>query len=267
MSALHELQQRFAAAILAGATARLSPHLAPMRLGPARRLQIYRNHFTISLAECLAATFPVLQRLVGETFFVQAARRFATTQPPISPVLFEYGEAFPGLLSDLAGAGEYAYLADVGAFEWAINHAYHADDASTIQVDALVRVPDDHRGDLRLILHPSVRLVASEYPVLEIWRANQADADPAATIDLGSGGRDLLVWRNGIDVVWRVLSAADSAFTAALLEDRTIGEAFVATAAVCGDDIDPGQMFADLIASDLLTGFRLPPNQPQKVMP
>ena len=120
MPALPELQQSFAAAILAGDMAPLAAEIAPVRLGAARRAAIYRNHFAISLGEALAATFPVLQRLVGEAYFAQAADRFVAAAPPTSPVLFEYGEAFPSYLAGRAGADAFAYLVDVGAFEWAI---------------------------------------------------------------------------------------------------------------------------------------------------
>lgn len=263
MPALRDVQTAFAAAILNGAIGRLPLSVAPMALGAERRVQVYRNHFTISLTECLAATFPVLKALVGENYFNQSARRFAAEFPPVSPVLFEYGEAFPGYLAQAAGSNDFAYLADVGAFEWAINCAYHADDAAPIQPHDLLSVAEERWDDVVLRLHPSARLVASEYPVLAIWRAHQPDGTDNEAIDLGRGGVHLLVWRRNLDVGWRVLSAAEAAFVSRLLARSSLGDA--CAAAVAEDSrFQPGPWLAELFAGALPTGFSLPTSSSER---
>lgn len=256
MPALHDVQTAFADAILTGAAGSLPSLVAPLALGAERRIQVYRNHFAISLTEGLAATFPVLRALVGDAYFGRSARRFASEFPPSSPVLFEYGERFPSLLAQSAG-DEFAYLADVGAFEWAINCAYHADDAVPMQPQALLSVPAERHGDLILHLHPSARLIVSAYPILDIWRANQPDGANRDAIDLRRGGTHLLVWRNGIDVGWRGLTAAEASFIAAVLADRPLAHA--CTAAFTEDGaFQPGHLLAELFAGALLTGVSLP---------
>ena len=167
------------------------------------------------MTECLAVTFPVLKALVGENYFNQCARRFAADYPPPSPVLFEYGEAFPRFLAEMTRSENFAYLADVGAFEWAINRAYHADDADPMRPQALLSAVEERRDEFIFHLHPSASLVASDYPILDIWRANQAvqsDGSPDTVIDLARGGIRLLVWRHGGDVVWQRLGTAEAAF-------------------------------------------------------
>lgn len=144
------------------------------------RLQIYRNHYTITLTDALAATYPVVHRLVGEGFFNQAARRFVRMAPPASPCLFDYGAGFGDFLATLREAAALPYLADVARFEWALNLAYQAEDD----------------GAARTTLR-------SAFPVSQIWLANQPDADPALVVDLADGGETLFVWRDGLDVVWR----------------------------------------------------------------
>ena len=256
MPALREIQTAFAAAILTGNAGTLPLHVAPMTLGAERRIQIYRNHFTISLTECLSATFPVLKALVGEAFFDQSARSFAMDFPPSSPVLFEYGESFPAFLAEATRSTDFAYFVDVGAFEWAINHAYHADDAEPPNAQTLLTVPEEKRGDLILSLHPSVRLVFSSYPVLDIWRANQPDSNAAQTIDLARGGVRLLVWRNGIDVVWRELDVPETTFLASLINGSTLT---TACAAALDTDVSfqPAMLLTELIGSGLITEFSL----------
>lgn len=257
MPMLHEVQTAFTAALLAATPGRLSLSVAPMPLGAERRIQVYRNHFAISLTECLGATFPMLKALVGEAYFNQSARRFASEFPPSSPVLFEYGEGFPRFLAEMTRSEEFAYLADVGAFEWAINCAYHADDEAPIDAQALLSVPEKQQGTLVLHLHPSAQIVASEYPVLDIWRASQPGNVEEDAVDLGRGGVRLLVWRSGIDVGWRELAAAEAAFAAALLARSPLPGACAAALAE-DPDFQPGALLADLFAGALLTGFSLP---------
>lgn len=256
MPALREIQTAFSAAILTGEPGVLPIHVAPIPLGAERRIQIYRNHFTISLIECLTATFPVLKSLVGEIFFDQCARSFATNHPPSSPVLFEYGETFPAFVADATRSRDFAYLTDVGAFEWAINHAYHADDAEPLDSQTFLGVPEETRGDLMLHLHPSLRLVVSYYPILEIWRANQSCGDATRTIDVSSGDARLLVWRNGIDVAWRQLDAPEATFYAALMNGSTLTNACDMALAV-DTTFEPTASLTNLIGNKLITDFSI----------
>lgn len=253
MPALPELQASFAAAILTGAPGRLPLSIAPSALGAERRIQIYRNHLAVSLGECLAATFPVLKELVGEGFFTQTARRFASEFPPSSPVLSEYGEAFPAYLAQTAGAEDFAYLADVGAFEWAINRAYHADNAAPLRAEALLSVPEANRGSIALALHPSARLVVSEYPILDIWRAHQPGARDER-VDLDRGGVRVIVWRQGLDVGWRTLTAAEARFVEALMSRSSLADACAAALAE-DSGFQPASLLAEMFAADTFTGF------------
>lgn len=261
MLALREIETSLASAVLTGELSGVAGYVADCDLGGERRLQIYRNHFTIALTECLAAIFPVLKALTGETFFNQCARAFATAYPPSSPVLFEYGEAFPRFLFEATRSADYAYFADIGSFEWAINHAYHADDVAAFNAADLLGVPEDRRDDLTFAFHPSSRMFASHFPILDIWRVHQNGAD-GRTIDLAGGGASLLVWRNGIDVIWRHLTEPEAVFVAALLDGATLAAA-CAQALAEEPSFQPNAVLADVIGGNALTGFFLTPLQPR----
>jgi hypothetical protein len=252
MHALPDLQMDVIDAILSGATAdRLADAIHPSSIAAPDRIGIYRNHFTITLTESLGITFPVLKALVGERFFAQCARRYAQTHPPRSPVLFKYGRAFPVSLALMAGSA-FAYLADVGAFEWAVNHAYHAEDASAIEASALARLPAGRHGDIILELHPSAQLVTSGYPVVDIWRANQPGA-AETTINLDAGGVRLLIWRNEMDVMWQSLTQPEFAFVGALIGRSTLVGACGAALAA-DSSFDAGSALRKLFAAGVVAG-------------
>jgi hypothetical protein len=255
MRALRDTQRDFTEAVLANELHHLADDVRPSSLLAEQRIAIYRNHFLITLVECLGITFPILKALVGDAYFAQAARHYASAQPPVSPTLFEYGETFPKFLAAQAGS-HFPYFADVGAFEWAINHAYHADDASPVDASTLARIPAERSGDIVLELHPSAQLVTSRYPVVDIWRANQPGA-VEATIDLNAGGMRLLVWRNGIDVMWQSLTEPEFAFVGALLDHATLIDACAAALAV-GPSFDAGGALRNLFAGGVVAGVSLP---------
>jgi len=226
MPPLLELQRDFSRALLGGPDAAIAGVVAEDGLAPARRVQIYRNHVRITLREALAATFPVVARLVGDQYFAGAARRFIETSPPDAPVLSEYGAAFPSFLATAPGAPPY--LGDVAALEWALNRAYVAPDAPALTGETLADVKPVSFAGLRFAPHPAAALVRSPFPVLAIWQANQPGADGTVDLDQGGAtdGQDVLVWRDDDhDAACRALAPGDGAFVAALFAGATLGEA------------------------------------------
>jgi hypothetical protein len=226
MPSPRELQQLFRDAVTGTPSAALLGEITGGLLGPDRRLAIYRNHYFVTLVDALAATYPAVQSLVGERFFRAAARRFVATEPPRSPRLDEYGAGFAAFLAAREECADLPYLADVARFEWAINCAYHAPDAAPMAPAKLAAVTPAQCAALAFRFHPSVALVHSRYPVVQIWLASQPDAEEI--VDLAAGGVRLLVRRSDLDVVWRALSPQEFAFVAALAGGRTVGEAYVA---------------------------------------
>jgi hypothetical protein len=81
-------------------------------------------------------------------------------------------------------------------------------------------------GRLVLRLEPSASWLRSPWPIDRIWRANQSDADPDATVDLAAGGVTLEIRRGRDDVVsMRPLESATFAFRASLGTGATLGAA------------------------------------------
>lgn len=221
MPSLHDLQRDFSAALLGGPAGPIAARVLEDRLRPEQRLQVYQNHVRISLREALAATFPVVQRLVGEAYFATAARHFLQTQPPRGPVLAEYGASFPAFLATAPNAPDY--LADVARLEWALNAAFHAPDATSLDARHLAVVAPDAYAALRLRPLASTGLVHSPHPVLAIWRANQPDRDGTAD---STSGETALVWRSADgDAACRAAAPDEAAFLRALIDGLALGEA------------------------------------------
>ena len=95
-------------------------------VGEAARFAIYRNNVAVGLRDSLAATYPVVASLVGEAFFAEMARAFVAAEPPMSPILIEYGGGFADFIDRFRPADDLPYLSDVARLEWAWQESYHA---------------------------------------------------------------------------------------------------------------------------------------------
>lgn len=226
MPSLREVQRGFVAATVFGDTAALAGlGIVAGALDPAARIAIYRNNALGNYRKALAATYPVVRRLVGGPFFDAAIDAFVRAHPSPRGDVNRYGGELARFLAAYPPARELPYLPDVARLEWAIDQANIAADAPPFDPTALRAVPEAAQGDLRFVLHPSARFVVSAYPIFHIWQVNQprpAEDDP---VDLGEGGDTLLVRRAFDGVVIERLAADEHAFLAALAADRRLEDA------------------------------------------
>jgi Putative DNA-binding domain len=263
MPSLAETQARFAQALLDPHDRDVEDLIVGDELAPAARLAIHRHHHVASLTTALQATFPVIHRLVGDGFFRHLAHELIAAHPPARPCLFEYGEALASFVAAFPACRELPYLPDVARLEWSINRASHADDAVSLDLDALRSLHPADLETLTLGFEPSVALLASRWPVDAIWRANQPGADPDTTVDAGTGPVTLEIRRIGDDVLIRRLTPGDHAFRHALLEGNALGAA-ATTAAACDVDFDLGRALRDLVDDNVLTAYRVT-SRPEKI--
>ncbi len=221
---------------------------------PSRRFSVYRNNVHVSLVEALAATYPVTARLVGDEFFQAMAREYVGRELPKTPVMLNYGESFADHVDGFGPARVVPCLGDVARLEWAWSRAYHAADAEPAAIGSLADIPPGRVAEVVLDLHPSLRLVSSPFPVLEIWRANQ-DGEAGTCGPAGEGG-DVLVLRPREAVELRRLSPGAALFLRALRDGAPIGSAY-RRACAGPEEFDLAVHLAALFRIGAVAGHRL----------
>ncbi|MBV6423330.1 MAG: hypothetical protein NAOJABEB_01120 [Steroidobacteraceae bacterium] len=222
---LRELQQRFIASLYDESTEIEGEICADGGIGAADRIAIYRNNLRAGFGKALALEFPVIAALCGADFFAILAREFQRAHPSASGDLHHIGGPFPPYLRQRFGTGEYAYFADVAELEWAREEAARAADAVALDVRTIGTTGVDAIPALKFRLAPSVRLVASRWPVLTIWEAHQGPGE-VREVDLGAGPEQVLVRRSPAGLVLERITVADLAFLATLESGGTLGAAF-----------------------------------------
>ena len=108
-------------------------------------------------------------------------------------------KSFPDFIAGFAPARELPYLADVARLERAVLEARHAADAAALDPAALTALGPG-LASARLKPHPATRLVRSEYPIADIWRANTGDTPPEGELVVEAGAAGALVLRPALAV-------------------------------------------------------------------
>lgn len=222
---LHDLQKNFFAGIFKQDRAVLDAIQAGKLITPEQRLQVYRNNVYLILTEHLQNIFPVVMELVGKDFFRQSAKEFITAFPPASGDMTFYGDAFPKFLQSLPSLSQHPYTGDVAVLEW---HYYTT---ALLPVYAAMSV-EKFRQQLAksgqitdMVLQPHVSVVASPYPVLDIWQQiRNEETDALAEIEMDQPCH-LLIYRNDNDVALLAVDEALFAFTQAIKTGKTAEEA------------------------------------------
>jgi len=158
----------------------------PAAIGVGDRLAVYRNNSRQFFRSALALTYPVLQRRVGEAFFRQLATEYRAAHPSRSGDLHWVGAEFPGWLETRLLDTEYAWLADLAHLEWACEEAAASATDPPVALQSLAAIAPEHLDDARLRLQPSLRLVASRWPIWSVWQANQVAGAPPVDLTTGA---------------------------------------------------------------------------------
>ncbi len=219
---------------------------------PDARFWIYRNNVAAALASALEVRYPVTAMLTGSEFFRGMAGVFSEAEKPASPVLIEYGAAFPDFIAQFPPAASVPYLADVARLESLWWQAYHAPDVEALPLSTLASLAPEMLENARLTLHPSVGLMASAFAVADIWMAHRG-GPPLAEIAIGAP-QSVLVARPAATVELRPLPPAAFAFVSRLAAGERLADAIENTSAL-HPDFDAAAQITSLFGLGLITGL------------
>ena len=114
----------------------------------------------------LAARYPATCRLVGRPSFTLAARRFMQSHPPERPTTPGFGDDFPRYVRTLGTLACIEYVADVAELEMLWHKAERIRSAPPAVTPIVSRLPGETLNRLRVVLHPSVCLLQSRFPIV-----------------------------------------------------------------------------------------------------
>lgn len=173
---LSQLQTQFALALQYQATAEecgiVSDHF-----DAEARIQIYRNNFIIRLSDVLAASYPMVQALVGKECFTQLARHHVLSKPLLNGNVTAYGEGFDTSITCFTAVVESApYLPEVARYEWMLDMSQQQ--ASIISappqlrpIQQLADVDENEHDKLVFHCQPGLQIFESTIAVFSLQHA------------------------------------------------------------------------------------------------
>jgi hypothetical protein len=222
---------------------------------PRQRFSVHRTNVASALIGAIAIRYPVVRRLVGEEFFRAMTRDYVLSHLPRSPVLIHYGVDYPDFIASFPPAASLPYLGDVARLESAHWESYHAADGMVADATCFAGMAAGRLAATRIDFLPSVRIVASPYPIVSIWETNIRDRE-VRSLEL-NGGEDALVSRPHLDVEIRRLPAGAVTFFRNLMAGSTMAEA--TSAAVEREPrFDLARNLKGLIEAGVIASLRLP---------
>jgi hypothetical protein len=234
-------------------TARLDPYVRSRRSRTdTRRVDSGLKAYG-TLIEGLAKRPPVTRLMIGRESFSAMARRFIGSEQAVAVNQLQSWEMFPNFLRSQGKTAAIEYVADVAELEMAQGKARDAANLPTLGGQAFPLLLRAEQFRLGLVLHPSVFLVSSRFPIVTIWEINKSnDADRRVH---RWGAECALVARPFFDVEVRRLLPGGYAFIGALSQGRTLAEARDA-----GNTADPTFDFAVnralLLEAKVVVGIR-----------
>lgn len=226
----------------------------------AAALEVYRNNYRSSLVEAVAATFERTQVWVGEESFRRAAAHHVILHPPGSWTIDAVGEGFDATLAELfANDPEVAELA---ALEWAMHQAFVAGDAASLAMadfaQASAGFSEDDWGALAFDVVPGACLLRVRHDVGALWNALKDEDFTAPEIGLASP-HALLVWREGLRPVFRLMDEGDGAALALALAGGNFGDICAALVERLGPEegvARAGALLGQWLADGLIAGLQ-----------
>jgi len=175
---LYQWQQAFTQSLLSDLQPTIENDLSVASTDARQqRFAIYQNNVFYSLSNALADLYPVVKRLVGDDFFTGTATFYLREHPPQQAAMVHFGQDFAHFLREFEHTATMPYLASVAELELARHRAYHAPDCDSLDANDIALIPPEELAASVFTFHPSIHLLASDYPIFSIWQANQDSAE------------------------------------------------------------------------------------------
>ena len=146
-----------------------------------------------------------------------------------------------------------AYLPDVARLELAQRRSYHAADTSPIDPALFAELSPEELAAALVEFAPSVRVVQSAWPILDIWHFNMTEGAPQPS----SVAQDVLVTRADFDPQMHTLPEGAALLIETLTKGTALGPALESVEAK-HPDFDFSSLLGLLIQTSAITAVSPP---------
>ena len=236
---LAEIQRWMKRGILTGTAApSAQPLVNPQRGTPGEeRLAVYAVGYLVRMREALRETYEAVHHALGDRRFGELAEAYATQHPSADYNLSFIGRHLEQFLKTSPLTDALPFLPDLARLEWHISLAFHAAEQPPLNPSTLANIPAEKWETATLTFQPAVSVVASAWPILDIWQA-RARPHEAVSIEVVDRPQQVLVSRRALEVHCELIEARQCAVLEGLLAGRSLGQVLGEVASALGEKPD-----------------------------
>ncbi|MGC1549296.1 MAG: DNA-binding domain-containing protein, partial [Rhodanobacter sp.] len=205
MTDLGTLQQHLLQAMLADAPPPLSELRGDDIADIESRLAVYRNGYRIRLRDALSVEYPGLVLMAGHRL-AHLFESYVDAHPSEHYNIRWYGAGLAAYLECALPWREKLELADMARLDWAISTTFDAANEPVVSAADLAGLPADAWADLCLRPQDALQMLSTVFNVDAFRRAADRGHQRPRLRRL-SKLRHLLVWRQALEVRYRVMDA------------------------------------------------------------
>lgn len=194
MSALRELQDDFQAYILHAPNEAVARVVDAGNLAAEERLRVYADAYRLRLLEALETDFVALRAYLGPDNFTTLGEAYIAASPSTHYSLRYFGRHLAGFLARTPPYAQAPLLAELAAFDWALNAAFDAPDDPVLKAEDLATVEAADWPNLTFRAQAAVNRLDLHWNTPAIWRA----ADIGAELPVPERAEAAVPW-----VIWR----------------------------------------------------------------
>lgn len=187
-----------------------------------KRIAVYADGYIARMHEGLVETFPAVKRILGDAEFLALAHLYAEAFPSEEYSLNQAGKHFPRFVGKSSYTKKLSFLKDLAELEWKIRESFHAFEKDPADLEKLKELPPEAWQKLKFIFQPTVFLVRSQWPILDIWNAR---SQPLGKININLVDRpqNVFIHRQDLIVRCELMGPQEADLLQSLLSGRSLG--------------------------------------------
>ncbi len=189
------------------------------------RMRVYADGYVARLHEALCEVFEAVRFVIGEQRFFTLSSAYAKAYPSHDYNLSLAGRHFPAFAGADPLAASLPFIGNLAALEWRVCLAFRASLQPPLDPEKLATIPADSWDRLRFHFQPDTVVVASDWPIVDIWAARKQPREGVA-ISVEGRPQRALVYRSGLEVRCEPVELVQAELLAGLLAGKSLGEAW-----------------------------------------
>lgn len=202
------------------------------------RLAVYADGYLARTREALEGTYETIRSLIGCEEFSELTQEHAAKFPSREYNLNYYGRHLPEFLSEHPLTKKFPFLVDLANLEWQLSESFHATHRAPFDRERLAAIPPEKLESLRLYFQPSVAILATEWPLYDLWKARREPKKLRKT-KWREKPQKLLVGRYEYQIFIELVPPLEYEILKGLLAGKTLGSLFEELAEKMGNTPPP----------------------------